>query len=133
MLCAYTMCCFFFFITEQRTENWSFGPNDDKFSLTTHCAKQSESPPKNQACHGWKRCNGICLVFVPDVCKQSRTLTVASTPGLTGNFFMRGFRLFLTQDRCSRQLITPCEHCSFPNLCSNHVITRLPGLNLIIR
>ena len=44
-------------------------------------------------------CNGICLVSGPDIhtvlyVKISQTNTVACTPAMTGNVFMRKFRLF---------------------------------------
>ena len=31
---------------------------------------QSESPHKSRTCQCWSRCNSICLVSVPDMCKQ---------------------------------------------------------------
>ena len=45
--------------------------NNENNNTTTLSQTKSQSPQK--ICHGWSRCNGICLVSGPDVstvCKQ---------------------------------------------------------------
>ena len=62
----------------------------------------SESPHKNQACHGWSGCTvevtymyGLYL----HIWTRNQTYTVASASNVTGSVFMRRIRLFLGQCR----------------------------------
>ena len=66
---------------------------------------QKDSSYKNQACHGWSRCNDLCLVAGPDIqyskhytyVNKSRTYAITSAPAMTGSVFMPRIRLFLAQ------------------------------------
>ena len=58
-----------------------------KLCQTSHFTKYNwNSPHKNRACHGWSRCNGICLVSGPGKQNKSRTYVCSHT--VIGSVFM---------------------------------------------
>ena len=81
-----------------------------KYSESMHTVQKIIwiSAGKPWACHGWSRCNGICLVSWHDICNQKLTYCILQ-PWLVW-FLMRKFTLFLAQ--CINQCrLFRCVRC----------------------